>query len=197
MRKEINSQGAGMNGGGLLRELQEARLEQLEAVLNGMSLEIDATDLMLAIEADTTLRKFDHHRLIRAAALAVDYWKKHASQNQPEKKFIEQFALACGADATALGSYCLVVGNEIRDRKKTGKSPLEALPSVVDNARSGTIEAETLALSRGSTPKHSPAVYVELWEQGLGPTAIADRLGDVSEASVRRGLKKAGIFRAC
>jgi hypothetical protein len=48
----------------------------------------------------------------------------------------------------------------------------------------------------GGKPKNDPYVYVDLAEQGLNNTEIADRLGDVSEAAVRRGLRKAGYVRA-
>lgn len=43
-----------------------------------------------------------------------------------------------------------------------------------------------------STPKFEPDVYVRLRETGLNNTQIAEQLG-VSEASVRRGLRKAGF----
>lgn len=42
--------------------------------------------------------------------------------------------------------------------------------------------------------KYDPAAYVELAEKGLNNTEIGDAL-DVSESSVRRGLKKAGYVR--
>jgi hypothetical protein len=53
------------------------------------------------------------------------------------------------------------------------------------------VERET----NGSQPKIAAAVYVEHAQRGLNNTEIADALG-VSEASVRRGLKKAGYRRA-
>lgn len=42
-----------------------------------------------------------------------------------------------------------------------------------------------------SQPKHTPQEYMEMREAGLNNQEIADRL-DVSEASVRRGLRKVG-----
>ena len=42
-----------------------------------------------------------------------------------------------------------------------------------------------------SKPKYLPEVYTGFADQGLGPMEIARRLGDVTEASVRRGLEKA------
>ena len=42
-----------------------------------------------------------------------------------------------------------------------------------------------------SKPKYLPAVYTALADEGYGPTEIARELGDVTEASVRRGLEKA------
>jgi predicted phosphodiesterase len=45
-----------------------------------------------------------------------------------------------------------------------------------------------------SSPKHDPSVYTALAETGLTNYDIADKLG-VGEASVRRGLRKAGFTR--
>src|SRR6476469_11277619 len=42
-----------------------------------------------------------------------------------------------------------------------------------------------------SRPKHGWKEYVTLADTGLGPSDIARRLGDVTEASVRRGLETA------
>lgn len=42
-----------------------------------------------------------------------------------------------------------------------------------------------------SKPKYLPEVYTKFADEGLGPMEIARRLGDVTEASVRRGLEKA------
>jgi hypothetical protein len=43
--------------------------------------------------------------------------------------------------------------------------------------------------------KYEPTVYIELAEKGYTNVDIADALGDVTEASVRRGLRKAGYVR--
>jgi predicted phosphodiesterase len=42
-----------------------------------------------------------------------------------------------------------------------------------------------------SKPKYLPEVYTRLADEGLGPMEISRHLGDVTEASVRRGLEKA------
>jgi hypothetical protein len=46
----------------------------------------------------------------------------------------------------------------------------------------------------GARTKHDPSLYVELAEAGLNNQEIGDRLG-VSEATVRRGLRRAGYVR--
>ena len=56
---------------------------------------------------------------------------------------------------------------------------------------------ERFSLSRRFTlsePKHSPEVYVALAETGLSNYQIAEKL-NVDEASVRRGLRRAGFKR--
>ena len=55
---------------------------------------------------------------------------------------------------------------------------------------------EPLALVAGGRPKHHPSEYAALAERGLNNTQIASHLGDVSEASVRRGLAAAGYSRS-
>lgn len=42
-----------------------------------------------------------------------------------------------------------------------------------------------------SRPKHEAQAYTDLADKGYGPSDIARQLGDVSEASVRRGLERA------
>ena len=55
---------------------------------------------------------------------------------------------------------------------------------------------EPRALPAARRLKHDPSEYVELAKQGLNNTQIARHLGDVSEATVRRGLEAAEYRRS-
>lgn len=44
--------------------------------------------------------------------------------------------------------------------------------------------------------KYDPIVYVRLRDKGMTYDEIANYLGDVSETSVRRGLRKVGYTKA-
>jgi hypothetical protein len=90
-----------------------------------------------------------------------------------------------------------VLGREIRHREKTGCSPLNELPQLTDAEEFAAIaHGEPLALPPAARTKHDPSEYVALAEEGLNNTEIARALGDVSEASVRRGLAAAGYRRS-
>ena len=109
-------------------------------------------------------------------------------------------------NADELAAYTVVLGNEIRERERNGSGPLENLPTLSKPEHLPKLSTkemaalsegiELVALPSGSRAKHESWEYVELAEQDLNNRQIAEHLGDVSEASVRRGLKEAGYKRA-
>lgn len=177
----------------LQRDIEEARRIRLESVLNGEASELPYDDFMLAVEVDTVRREHNHLRLIRAARLAMLYRPKRPITSRSRKEYVAHVAATCGVDARDLDAYIPVLGNEMRHRDRTGMSPLENLPTLTWDDGVDVIPIhETPALPHGSAPKHDPSVYVDLREQGYNNCEIAHMLGDVTEASVRRGLNKAG-----
>jgi hypothetical protein len=176
-------------------ELAADRGERLARVVAGETNEIDADDVLLAFEVDSPAMQNDHTRLIRAASLAIQYYQVNAA-GRGERAFLRRAASVFQVEEQALEAYVLVLQREIRHREKTGSSPLADLPLLTraDELREPAVEGP-LALPPSSSPKHDPSEYVALAEQGLNNTEIAKRLGDVSEASVRRGLAAAGYSR--
>ena len=55
---------------------------------------------------------------------------------------------------------------------------------------------EAFAIEAPSRFKHDPSEYVALAEEGLNNTEIAKHFGDVSEATVRRGVASVGYKRS-
>jgi len=172
------------------------RGDRLARVVAGETNEIDADDVLLAFEVDVTAIQHDHTRLIRAASLAIQYYRVNAA-GRSERAFLRRAAAVFQVDARALEAYVLVLQREIRHREMTGSSPLTDLPRLTrtDKLREPVADGP-LALPPSGSPKHDPSEYVALAEQGLNNTEIANALGDVSEASVRRGLAAAGYRRS-
>jgi hypothetical protein len=181
--------------GNPLLEAAASRRARLAAVLAGEENEIAASDLALALEIDLPLVQSDHTRLIRAASLAIQSYRVSPGGGT-QRAFLKRAAAALQVDARELEAYALVLQREIRHREKTGSSPLADLPRLT-----GTDElaesplGKPQALPPGGRAKRDPSEYVALAEQGLNNTEIAKLLGDVSEASVRRGLASAGYER--
>jgi hypothetical protein len=175
-------------------EMVEGRRRLLADVIDGRAEEVDVGDLTLAVELDVPQTQSDHMRLLRAASLAIQYQREDPA-GRSEAALRKRLALVFGVDAAELGAYELVLGREIRYREKTGSSPLSNLPRLVGADLPEPALPEPLALPAGRRSKRDPSEYVALAEEGLNNTEIARRLGDVSEASVRRGLSAAGYER--
>ncbi len=184
-------------GATLMAELSQERRTRVADVIEGSSDEIELDELMLAVEVDAPRMRWDHVRLLRAASLAIQYYRENP-MGHSERAFLRQFAAAVQVDADELSAYALVLQREIRHREKTGSSSLTDLPRLIKQQSSECEEfAEALLALPSPTArfKHDPSEYVELAEQGLNNTEIAKHLGDVSEASVRRGLASVGYKR--
>jgi hypothetical protein len=198
-RPETNGAGSHppLRAGSPLLELTADRGERLARVVAGEANEIDADDVMLAFEVDAPMMQNDHTRLIRAASLAIQYYRVNAG-GRSERGFLRRAASVLQVDERALDAYVLVLQGEIRHREKTGSSPLSDLPRLTgaDELRESIDDDEPLALPPVSRSRHEPSEYVALAEQGLNNTEIAKQLGDVSEASVRRGLAAVGYERS-
>jgi len=165
----------------------------LEEVLRGEADEVGFDDLGMILEFHTPLAREDHLRLIRVASLALQYWERIGKPRGQQRAFMRKMAAACNVHPDSLASYVLVVSNEMAYRRRMNQSALENLPKL--RASDVPKIEEALALpAAGSQPKHDPEAYVELAETGLNNTEIAARM-DVSEAAVRRGLRKAGFQR--
>jgi hypothetical protein len=177
-------------------ELAADRGVRLARVVAGEANEIDADDVLLAFEVDLPAMQNDHTRLIRAASLAIQYYRVDPA-GRSERAFLRRAAAVLQVDERALDAYVLVLQREISHREKTGSSPLTDLPRLTgaDELRE-SVDDPPLPLPPGSRSRHEPFEYVELAEQGLKNTEIATLLGDVSEASVRRGLAAAGYVRS-
>jgi hypothetical protein len=176
-------------------ELTADRGERLAGVVAGDANDIDADDVMLAFEVDLPAMQNDHTRLIRAASLAIQYYRVNPA-GRSERAFLRRAAAVLQVDAPALEAYVLVLQREIRYREKNGSGPLSDLPRLIGaDELSESVVDRPLALPPSSGPKHEPSEYVALAEQGLNNTEIARQLGDVSEASVRRGLAAVGYER--
>lgn len=184
--------------------LQEAgaadRRARLSRVLAGELNEVEEGDLAIAVELDTPLAQRDHARLLRAASLAIQYYRAQGC-GRGVRPFLKRFAAALQVDAGDLEAYVLVLGREIRHREETGASPLNDLPRLTTaeelaDELAAITDGELLALPQAARTKHDPFEYVALAEEGLNNTEIANALGDVSEASVRRGLAAAGYTRS-
>jgi hypothetical protein len=113
-----------------MERAENARRHELEAVLSGESGQLDLTSFSLLVEMDSPLARGDHQRLLYAASLALDYYEERRTPNQRE--FIRKVAAACQVEESDLRAYCLVLGNEIRYRAKTGAEPLRMLPHLVE-----------------------------------------------------------------
>ena len=171
------------------------RRDRLARVVAGEFNEVSVGDLALAVEIDTPLAQSDHTRLLRAASLAIQYYRVEDG-GRSERVFLKRFAVALQVDARDLEAYVLVLGREIRHREKTGHSPLNELPRLTHTEELAAFaHEEPLALPPAARTKHDPYEYVALAEEGLNNTEITKALGDVSEASVRRGLAAAGYER--
>jgi hypothetical protein len=186
---------AGPTTDDVFAQVVSSRRERLSDVLDGRANEFAADDLELAMRIDLALHQSDHARLIRAASLAIQY--RRVDRAGSERAFFRRASAVLQVDARELEAYVLVLQREIRHRERTGSSPLADLPVLTGaNELEEQPADEPLALASEGRPKRDPSEYVALAEQGLNNTEIAKQLGDVSEASVRRGLAAAGYSRS-
>jgi hypothetical protein len=180
-------------GSDFFQRLADNRRERLAEVLAGELNEFDVDELMLMLDLDRPQFHNDHMRLLRAASLAVElYRRRYAGQSR--RRFIKNFAAICQVEPDDLEKYALVVDKEIKHRQKTGSGPPDDLPRLTQRQEreAPSLQSERKALPTTSRFKHDPSVYVTLAEQGLNNCEISMHLADVSETSVRRGLTAAG-----
>ena len=183
------------DGAALMRELAEGQMSRVSDVIAGKANEIDVDDVMFAVEFVTPLMRTDHMRLLRAASVAIQYYRVNPA-GYSEPSFLKRVAATCQVDPEELSAYALVLQREIRYREKTGTSPLTDLPRLINTEDYTASQIlDMLPIAPPTRFKHDPSEYVELAEQGLNNTEIARCLGDVSEAAVRRGLAAAGYER--
>jgi hypothetical protein len=184
----------------LMANLAEGRRAKLEAILAGETDAMSVDEFEFAVELDGPTRFEDHQRLIFAASLAIQYWRERPRGTQ--KQFIRKVADTCGVNPSSLDAYITVLQGENRHRRKTGQAPLAHLPKLTTSAGEQG-ESKPVLLDQGEErpalpaarrTKHDPLVYVQLANEGLNNCAIAGVL-DVSEATVRRGLKAVGYIR--
>lgn len=190
----------GLSAAVLMQIAAADRHNRLNRVVAGELNAVSVGDLALAVEIDTPLAQSDHTRLLRAASLVIQYYREEGG-GRSERAFLKRFAAALHVDARDLEAYVLVLGREIRHREKTGCSPLNDLPRLTDaeeleDELAAIAHGEPLALAPAARTKHDPSEYVALAERGLNNIEVAKALGDVSEASVRRGLAAAGYTRS-
>jgi hypothetical protein len=184
-------------------EFAEGGRRLLEDILTGETNELDLDRFSVTVELETILKQNNHLRLLRAASLAHQYWPRKF-QGDTRQKFLKKIAAACQVDTRQLDAYTIVLGNEISYRERYGSAPLENLPKLskylpkLSRRKEAALSEgiELVALPSGSRAKHESWEYVELAEQGLNNRQIAEHLGDVTEASVRRGLREAHYKRA-
>jgi hypothetical protein len=183
-------------GSDFFQRLADNRRERLAEVLAGGLNEFDVDELMFMLDQDRLQFQNDHMRLLRAASLAIELYRRRYP-GQPRRQFIKNFAAICQVDPDELEKYALVVDKEIKYREKTGSGRPDDLPRLTERQerKAPSLQSERKALPTTSRFKHDPSVYVTLAEQGLNNCEISRHLGDVSEASVRRGLAAAGYSR--
>ena len=180
----------------LIDQLTRDRLGRVEDVIAGRADEINVDELTLAIKVDSEILHNDRTRLLRAAGLAIQYYRENP-MGLSQDAFLKRLARVFQVDLEAFRSYVLVLQYEIRHRQRTGPSPLGNLPRLIASAERHELDApELLELRPATRFKHHPSEYVTLAEQGLNNTEIAKHFGDVSEATVRRGLTAAGYRRS-
>jgi hypothetical protein len=169
----------------LFEELMFERQALLDRVASGAENELDVDELELALQLDLRIRENDHVKLVRVAYLAIQYGGSDAPDGG-QRALIQRFARTFRLDPDALRAYALVLQRELRHREKTGATPLADLPRLTGVDEPAAVP-EWPALPVAPHANDSPAVCVDMKQQGLANREIGRRLG-VSEATVRRRL---------